>query len=800
MIICSSCHFENPSHHRYCQQCGGSLPDVIEMDKEGNVNAHNPLKSVADEPSPVSTHSHDGDHSAIGSVHDGSDLELTAGGDRPPLEEDYDQAHTRLAIIATPPLWWSSPNPPRYLDPAQRYQLLSTTNAEGQDPDHPNHQPTDHDQPTDIEVILLDRYADHLLHGLAELDTEDPAINPNPDCSGDTEPAPSDEDSPAIATEKNLDTVALSEENPLELQENGHPTIADPNSQTDHPTTIEESDEEGEAIAPDTSSPHNLDTAIKDGPVFDAITAQDTLVQIHLTLQDQLYPSFPPVLDTLGNNIVILENRSILLPLQEAITQADIVLPQILHWLHEMTELWEILIQHHCCTSLLAPHNIRVDEDQILCLRRLHPDNQDHPPTMVDLGHFWHQLRQSSSVPWPDILDQINQDLCNQIITDTETLQQRLERVADKIYQDTVTATEDGGTPEEIEWSPVEAPAELHSFAEKLRNIDDVETPQAFIPPDSTSHPEVSELDQPAGMPPSLGTGFGKKHPNSNDDPTIVLPMQLHTLSHVGSTSNGIQRDHNEDFFVVETHVNNMETPADRICNAKGLYILCDGMGGHSAGEVASALAGETLQTYFRKHWTDRLPDTDTIREGIILANQVIYERNQADHSEGFRRMGTTLVTLLIQDTKVAIAHVGDSRIYRFTRRQGLEQLTLDHEVGQREISRGVDPSVAYARPDAQQLTQALGPRDQDFIRPDIRFWEMNEDSLFILGSDGLTDNDLLETHCQSHIEPLISGNTNLEEGAFNLVDLANQVNGHDNITVILVRVKLRPKLSLLGR
>ncbi|NER00428.1 MAG: serine/threonine phosphatase, partial [Cyanothece sp. SIO2G6] len=293
--------------------------------------------------------------------------------------------------------------------------------------------------------------------------------------------------------------------------------------------------------------------------------------------------------------------------------------------------------------------------------------------------------------------------------------------------------------------------------------------------------------------------GPGKKRPMS-DDPTIVLPMQLHTLSHVGLTSNGIQRDHNEDFFVTETHMSNVETPSDRRCSAKGLYILCDGMGGHSAGEVASALAAETIQIYFKKHWSEQLPDEAAIREGIILSNQVIYERNQADHSEGFRRMGTTLVMLLVQDTKVAIAHVGDSRIYRFTRRQGLEQLTLDHEVGQREITRGVDPSVAYARPDAQQLTQALGPRDQDFIRPDINFWEMNEDSLFILGSDGLTDNDLLETYCHSHIEPLISGNANLDEGADNLVDLANQVNGHDNITVILVRVKLRPKLSLIGR
>ncbi|NET48328.1 MAG: serine/threonine phosphatase, partial [Merismopedia sp. SIO2A8] len=276
--------------------------------------------------------------------------------------------------------------------------------------------------------------------------------------------------------------------------------------------------------------------------------------------------------------------------------------------------------------------------------------------------------------------------------------------------------------------------------------------------------------------------------------------MQLHTLSNAGITNIGIQREHNEDFFAIDTQIQVTDTPAGRVCKAKGLYILCDGMGGHAAGEVASALAGETLQLYFQEHWTDALPKESIIYDGIVLANQVIYEQNQASESEGSRRMGTTLVMLLVHDTKAAIAHVGDSRIYRFTRRQGLEQLTVDHEVGQREIARGVDPAVAYSRPDAYQLTQALGPRSPDFIRPDIKFFEMHEDSLFILGSDGLTDNDLLETYYESYVEPLIATNANLDEGAFGLIDLANQVNGHDNITALLVRVKLRPKLSLLSR
>ena len=90
------------------------------------------------------------------------------------------------------------------------------------------------------------------------------------------------------------------------------------------------------------------------------------------------------------------------------------------------------------------------------------------------------------------------------------------------------------------------------------------------------------------------------------------------------------------------------------------------------------------------------------------------------------------------------IAHVGDSRIYKFTRQEGVVQLTVDHEVGQREIQRGVEPEVAYARPDAFQLTQALGPRDNKLVHPDVDFLELNKDTLLLLCTDGLSDNNMM--------------------------------------------------------
>jgi protein phosphatase len=136
---------------------------------------------------------------------------------------------------------------------------------------------------------------------------------------------------------------------------------------------------------------------------------------------------------------------------------------------------------------------------------------------------------------------------------------------------------------------------------------------------------------------------------------------------------------------------------------------------------------------------------------------------------------------------------VGDSRVYCLTRKQGLEQITVDHEVGQREIARGIEPSVAYGRADAYQLTQALGPRNEDSLHPDVTFFEINEDMLLVLVSDGLSDNDCLETHWQTHLQSLLSSASNLETGIQNLIELGNEHNGHDNITAILVRVKVRP-------
>jgi protein phosphatase len=320
--------------------------------------------------------------------------------------------------------------------------------------------------------------------------------------------------------------------------------------------------------------------------------------------------------------------------------------------------------------------------------------------------------------------------------------------------------------------------------------------------------PDQATLDQADFNPVDSTDSADSKEMPLDDMPTIVLPMQLSMLEDSARTDVGQQREHNEDFFSLSTDVSKSERPSGRFVQAKGLYVLCDGMGGHAGGEVASQLAVETLQNFFRDYWASdeglrasrlgQLPPSTVIREGVRLANQSIFDRNQADARMGNGRMGTTLVVMLLCNTSVAIAHVGDSRAYRYTRKRGLEQVTVDHEVGQREIQRGVDPEIAYGRPDAYQLTQALGPRDENFVEPDLTFMELAEDTLLLLASDGLTDNDLLENHMMSHVDPMMSSQMNLDQGVRQLVDLANEVNGHDNITVIAIRAKVRPNLDQL--
>lgn len=520
------------------------------------------------------------------------------------------------------------------------------------------------------------------------------------------------------------------------------------------------------------------------------------IAQLYLSLQHQLYPSLPRIHDAWqqeGNVILLLEDRSALPSILTAM-HADSIDPfQVVSWLYYTTKLWELLETYGCGQSLLILDNLRIDEDGIICLQRLYLDSPTAPSTLRHLGDLWHRLLQPAERPYPEPIGQICGDMESSVITTVAQLQERLRLIADDLQS----------SSEVTDLQLLDLSLSSYGDSQLTMKEHDHDSLQSFTtePKDLSALDEgESELEDWQKTTRPVPAEQMDTEPDGDDLPTIVLPMQLLSVEDAGRTDIGRQRKDNQDYFAIKTHVRKVESPTGRSLHAQGLYILCDGMGGHAGGEIASTLATQTLEQYFETHWDDGLPDEETIKNGIFLANNAIYDLNVQNMRSGSGRMGTTLVLVLLQGTEVAIAHVGDSRLYRYSRRQGLELLTVDHEVGQRDIQRGIDPVEAYSHPEAYQLTQALGPRDQDFVHPDVAFLEVNEDNIFLLCSDGLTDNDLIETYCQSHVEPLLSSQTSLEQGASQLIELANHYNGHDNISVILIRVRVRPNTTLLRR
>ncbi|MDY7024493.1 MAG: serine/threonine phosphatase, partial [Cyanobacteriota bacterium] len=481
------------------------------------------------------------------------------------------------------------------------------------------------------------------------------------------------------------------------------------------------------------SSPEKMDTFI--------IAA----AQVYLILYSQSPHAFPQVQDAWESDrasVVLLENYSSFPTILEKFRDPEVSLQQLFRWFQEIADLWEILENLHYRQTVLELDNLRIPPTPpySVSVQKLYPDSEESNLSLVDLGRVWKSLVQESQRTLLGSLTQLLQDLnAGEILTTTQ-LQHQLAKI-------------------EAELNATSTPS----------------TPAIISTP---THLQVDEKEE-----------MSRSLVELESAPTIPRISQLSQLDVIGATDIGRERQQNEDFFSVQTTKNQQQTPQGRILEAKGLYILCDGMGGHAGGEVASQLAVDTLKQYFQDRWTDQLPPPEMIEEGILQANHAIYEANQQGIRSGMGRMGTTLVMAIVADNQVAIAHVGDSRLYRFTRSQGVEQITLDHEVGQREIQRGVSPEEAYSRPDAYQLTQALGPRDRSFVQPDIQFLEIKEDMLLILASDGLTDNDILETYYATYLDPLLNPQSDLDVGVDRLIELANEHNGHDNITTIVIRI-----------
>jgi protein phosphatase len=232
------------------------------------------------------------------------------------------------------------------------------------------------------------------------------------------------------------------------------------------------------------------------------------------------------------------------------------------------------------------------------------------------------------------------------------------------------------------------------------------------------------------------------------------------------------------------------------------LSIVCDGVGGHDGGDIASGLAISTVAahvsqpdapspTVSTQSRTDKL---DRVREAIAAANDVIGQRNNDEQRQGRQRMGTTIVIGQGDENDLFISHVGDSRAYLVNSR-AFYSLTVDDDVASREVRLGYAfYRTAVHQPAAGSLVQALGMGASNHLYPTTQRFIVNEDCIVLLCSDGLSDYDRVEQHWKTEIQPILNRTTSLTSAAHRLVEIANTQNGHDNVTVGLMQLQVVPR------
>jgi len=245
------------------------------------------------------------------------------------------------------------------------------------------------------------------------------------------------------------------------------------------------------------------------------------------------------------------------------------------------------------------------------------------------------------------------------------------------------------------------------------------------------------------------------------------------------ATHPGLVRKNNEDYI--------------RIDDDLGIYMLADGIGGHNAGEVASALAVETVYAVLRSNIAHT--EVDSYFELMVHAMQTAHWEisSKAITNSSFAKMGTTLIVAILRENKAYIVHAGDSRCYLFRNepqprtasslkreRNRLRRLTNDHTVGEQRLASGV-PIEQIPKKKFHTLTQSVGPGDPPY--PDFRIVGFRKGDLLLICSDGLTDM-LTDVEIEA---VLANRDACLDTLAGNLIDAANLNGGRDNISVILV-------------
>jgi protein phosphatase len=249
-------------------------------------------------------------------------------------------------------------------------------------------------------------------------------------------------------------------------------------------------------------------------------------------------------------------------------------------------------------------------------------------------------------------------------------------------------------------------------------------------------------------------------------------------LEITSQTHSGMVRSHNED-----------SVACDAAC---GLAVLADGMGGHNAGEVASGIAVSVLSVEIKHHLQSAHPeDKDAsgedvgvtlLREYMQKANASIF--NAAQSQPQYAGMGTTVVAGLFYDNRVAVGHIGDSRMYRL-RGEIFECITRDHSLLQEQIDAGmIRKEDARLSRNKNLVTRAVGVDPE--VEAEVHVHEVQAGDVYLFCSDGL--NDMVEDEEIGSALKMLQANLPL--AASQLIEMANDNGGRDNVSVILVKVK----------
>lgn len=248
------------------------------------------------------------------------------------------------------------------------------------------------------------------------------------------------------------------------------------------------------------------------------------------------------------------------------------------------------------------------------------------------------------------------------------------------------------------------------------------------------------------------------------------------TLYMAGQTDTGRAREHNEDAISWDLE--------------RGLALLADGMGGHNAGDVASRMTLESLNATLLPALDKPLrlrpnkgvsKHATLLRRAVNRANTAVFDYASANPE--CKGMGTTVVAALFYADKVVVAHVGDSRLYRL-RGNELSQITQDHSLVQELLAKGaISEEEAEDNPYSHVITRAVGIRGR--LTAEVQELDAAPGDVYLLCSDGLTD---LVADAQIG-ETLLAAGGNWQRAAQHLIDLANQLGGHDNISVVVAAV-----------